>query len=483
IKVLHCLINLQKTEFLMDSFICGGCSNTFYALHDFIIHKEVCHREVIEPVKNYKDHSKLSLVRIYPTTAPTVGAEKISQLFATSESSSTAGRYCIDNDGHLQKSWKTSDIGMASIMTSSLENMTWRDQLLCNMETFTTKSCISPTVNVFCNTKTDFLVKKVDVREKGEKTIEIFESGNRNILLGQLVLEEFTLEDNPKDFVHIEISEKANCDEGLVMSPFVTKCYKNIRESEFLIKRSDSVSDRKVIFQYDKNHTDVTKDKHIVSSVSPMKMSSVNKKYTEKVDTSAKANVDQNFLLNTNCRTDDNLNKNLVNIQNSSDIKNGKNHHHTKCSSFAIRENFIMNIRENKIEASQNENNMSSELFLEGTKDRRNKEVEKCVILDEDSVVDQQAASEGGCQVVPNEDEEIALVNSNFVSSSNEWKEVTHASAPGLYTLLLNADNTFTLVAGGKKFVSLGKLILQVVLFMIPYSIRYSEYRYNTWCT
>ncbi|XP_045621048.1 uncharacterized protein [Procambarus clarkii] len=39
--------------------------------------------------------------------------------------------------------------------------------------------------------------------------------------------------------------------------------------------------------------------------------------------------------------------------------------------------------------------------------------------------------------------------NTEVGSGSNDGSDLTYASAPGLYTLLLNADNTFTLVAGG----------------------------------
>lgn len=39
--------------------------------------------------------------------------------------------------------------------------------------------------------------------------------------------------------------------------------------------------------------------------------------------------------------------------------------------------------------------------------------------------------------------------NNEIGSASNEVVDLTYASSPGLYTLLLNADNTFTLVAGG----------------------------------
>lgn len=61
-----------------------------------------------------------------------------------------------------------------------------------------------------------------------------------------------------------------------------------------------------------------------------------------------------------------------------------------------------------------------------------------------------RVVAQADCETSLLNDDGIDLVNSSgLVSGTSDVSDLACASAPGLYTLLLNADNTFTLVAGG----------------------------------
>lgn len=61
-----------------------------------------------------------------------------------------------------------------------------------------------------------------------------------------------------------------------------------------------------------------------------------------------------------------------------------------------------------------------------------------------------QIVAQTGCETPLINDDGIDLVNSSgLISGTSDVSDLACASAPGIYTLLLNADSTFTLVAGG----------------------------------